>query len=1213
MRLLAAFTMGVLLATNFSLQIAYGESTAHPKHHELDEKPIRPLSKIDFDFLPIVPPDPNRPEGQRYIVTKDPKHDKDFIYTPNPIFDPRAVRHSSRLAPATPGVTFEKEADIIRGITRPIQTDRRGGKDFEPKDLFEAEFDALSWNTIRPLCNARPAVEIAIIKYDKARARGVDPDTSRTIAREIILEGSRFEQAKKAGVPLPDFKDRETIFKEHLLKIVAGTAKNTSSLASNGVIALGGTATSGGVAKIAIEILAEGVAEYYDIEKEYQGQDRNPSGGERFERALQNTGNGLSDKKNSEWLDQAHRIASVTSGYSLNKKHFFRIRNRDAESFVFMNEIAVDEGAMGFPNESTLESIEEFNPNHKPSKANLKLYAPFKKINGSPRARAKRAGQPLDLQLDGAALQPFKLQLSPIFSEMRSELKPNVEMAPNEETDVKVTDIQDLGPGEPETKLQDEDFAKRYQNVLDFHDSASRLFRATAGLSGNADFRQGMMTMATVFDISKGVTQVGYLVNKWDSLDSLNQLTGATDAIGLCLNLVSLAMGSGPSPDEIILQELRALAKQLREGIDRLDKKLDLIQGDLQARMNEVLYLIENVGKGVDTVDARLRLLDEKLHAMESRLQITLQEMKKQMQEVIAVDYRNFKAQAAETRRLHPDLQLNTTDFFSALNQYKSWANHSTLSLNSELLKGKTRSQQLAVIKEIPPVEALKHVVTVDDSFGILAPEAVRTASVPSFTYWNQVVTDTLEFLAAHPVHDDKDISAEFDAISELGQQLIDALGYGNKAQAYGMLGAREVQTANMLLLKLQGVRRSFVSRYLLGGIPGEDTAKWLSGAPSLRIDISTVYNYPYIDLKPPIELQGHPAVDKQKLWLVMPPALRLLGWVREVLGKPKIVVSAKVSKVSWHKIYTPGPVREFTCYTPAFSLALSSPDYTGSISSDEIRAPHAQRCKSNGFIDAVDRNSRTKQFGFYQEDRLTAEDEEIWSRELNVTEIFVAKGTEWKPNESAPKAHLSAFDWLQTEVSTVEETYAARPWEVKWGNRAEIAQQGTELLQLTFKHPPQEITTAKLGSNPLIKIDDLEELSRISQDIKETSEWLANRMKIFHPRIAARFKKNYIMCLVLESQLGPIQGGKCPLLAQKEESKDQEPKEDPNAFYNVSDLMQARYELFLKEIHRALRDEPRSPSVAAIEQVQATLKAEIQNRIRRVEVRKTAARLLQN
>ena len=111
--------------------------------------------------------------------------------------------------------------------------------------------------------------------------------------------------------------------------------------------------------------------------------------------------------------------------------------------------------------------------------------------------------------------------------------------------------------------------------------------------------------------VANSMSMVARGMAAWDSARKLSQLAACGNFVSAGLGVVSLFLDTGPSPEEMILEEIDALKQMIQDLATHLDYRFDRVDRTLAVvleQLNEGIQMLGEIGHDVDEV--RLDLLD---------------------------------------------------------------------------------------------------------------------------------------------------------------------------------------------------------------------------------------------------------------------------------------------------------------------------------------------------------------------------------------------------------------------------------------------------------------------------------------------------------------------------------------------------------------------------------------------------------------------------
>ena len=169
-----------------------------------------------------------------------------------------------------------------------------------------------------------------------------------------------------------------------------------------------------------------------------------------------------------------------------------------------------------------------------------------------------------------------------------------------------------------------------YQTKIDAAYAGVSILSNIATLTG----RSKLATEITV--IGQSAIQIATSINKFsETIAKIGALEGATalssavltgNLLGAAMNIVSLFASSGPTPEQIILEQLQAMHQELRDFrlevrdyFEKIDKRLVDIQLQIDEGFRQLAYQLETTSERVTEIQNALTVIDSKLRSYDKQ------------------------------------------------------------------------------------------------------------------------------------------------------------------------------------------------------------------------------------------------------------------------------------------------------------------------------------------------------------------------------------------------------------------------------------------------------------------------------------------------------------------------------------------------------------------------------------------------------------------
>lgn len=259
-----------------------------------------------------------------------------------------------------------------------------------------------------------------------------------------------------------------------------------------------------------------------------------------------------------------------------------------------------------------------------------------------------------------------------------------------------------------------------------------------------------------------------------DAATKLSKLTACTNFLSAGLGLVSLFMESGPSADELILQEIGALKEMIHDLATHMDYRFDRVDQALNVVLDQLDYSIQLIGEVGHDVDAlRLELLD---------VQAGLCRLEREL-----YSYLNAGFRRSFVERLNGDLRYEARTGEpmawgwyrdTAENAFYSWAvSHSKDELSSYLpMAADLTDEALASQLQARPLESNLNYIGAFLHQRLGVP-ALSSKPVASPRDWFAGADAYLRLAVENPLHFRRMNVSRLEGVIGVGRELADFLG----------------------------------------------------------------------------------------------------------------------------------------------------------------------------------------------------------------------------------------------------------------------------------------------------------------------------------------------------------------------------------------------------------------------------------------------------
>jgi hypothetical protein len=292
-------------------------------------------------------------------------------------------------------------------------------------------------------------------------------------------------------------------------------------------------------------------------------------------------------------------------------------------------------------------------------------------------------------------------------------------------------------------------------------------------------------TVFTAKTISGYLTQVRHFKSLGKTAGTLDTLALASSSIDLVSGLVgvgvqlfSMFADSGPSADQVILEQIRKLTElvetvriEMHERFDRIDLVLNEVLITLHDNFERIDYTQRRIIGNVTEIRRELVTVQVKLNEVEQYLSRWLQDTQKDDFVRAVNGCLNYKAKFG--------LDLPRSEFVQCATFFYTWATSTAL---RDLWSGTTRSDfSDDGIKD--NVENFPLSATINWMFrfpaGSLGTAALWPHALPNPIEWTLAAQAYLQLMREWPQWAETVSRAQLDTIGQLGQSLVDAIGRG--------------------------------------------------------------------------------------------------------------------------------------------------------------------------------------------------------------------------------------------------------------------------------------------------------------------------------------------------------------------------------------------------------------------------------------------------
>lgn len=215
-------------------------------------------------------------------------------------------------------------------------------------------------------------------------------------------------------------------------------------------------------------------------------------------------------------------------------------------------------------------------------------------------------------------------------------------------------------------QVQMAQIAAQHQQVVDAANSSVYILSTLVGFD-NPKLGHEMQV------VGSSTIQIADALGKFTKKDALQNVILSGNILSAAMNVFSLFGDSGPSPEQIILQELGVIKQMLgqirmemHERFDRVDQSLNLIYDTLNDRFNQINLQLGTLQGDVTEIQQALYGLQVDLYRIERGMYAFLLDASRHdlLEEInLIVDYHGKYGQL-----------LPFTDFVTAENRFHTWA-----------------------------------------------------------------------------------------------------------------------------------------------------------------------------------------------------------------------------------------------------------------------------------------------------------------------------------------------------------------------------------------------------------------------------------------------------------------------------------------------------------------------------------------------------------
>ncbi|MEX0325490.1 MAG: RCC1 domain-containing protein [Puniceicoccaceae bacterium] len=335
-------------------------------------------------------------------------------------------------------------------------------------------------------------------------------------------------------------------------------------------------------------------------------------------------------------------------------------------------------------------------------------------------------------------------------------------------------------PGRVAAQLQRQTEAQEGQNERISASAAATHALSFTMRAAKPELAKHMKTVAdSMSSIARGLKAL-------NTAQKFSKLAACTDFVSAGLNIVSLFIDTGPSAEEMILEEIFALKQMIHDLATHIDYRFDRVDRTLNIVLEQLDYSIQLIGEtGHDVDEVRLDLLD---------VQTGLCRLEREV-----YNYLNAGFRRTFVERLNGDLRFEARtgepmawEWYrdTAENTFYSWAvSHSKDELSSywpapEDLSDDVLEQQL----QARPLECNLNYIKEFLNQRLGVPQ-LSSKPVPSPRDWFAGADAYLKLAVENPLHYRRMSRSRLDEVIDVGQDLERFLG------AFSLTGPGEVNT----------------------------------------------------------------------------------------------------------------------------------------------------------------------------------------------------------------------------------------------------------------------------------------------------------------------------------------------------------------------------------------------------------------------------------
>lgn len=989
-----------------------------------------------------------------------------YVIPTDPNFDPRTLK---------PGQLDRLKGELPENAEIP-----RGKSNFRPKNEGQLHYQQAQLQALQRGRGERPWVYQPMRAYGKTLNRTHNRELANNAKDAAAYMLNEAQHIIRTGGKFDKYKARELFYATAFGKTLAEKGRSIPGIHP--------------AAKEVVELVYAGV----NAELDFRGQDPMPTNPTSIDYIINGEDGGdlkLHAAKEAAIRDHSRAKSLVTAAPMTEEEYSTLMYEGGAAAFVDMDRYVKEHSLFQHTGPVTKENVFKYNPD----------YATSETVQNVERVLLELAGFTGDqFLLIGGDLTTIKGQNSAL-SKMMEDLNKKADTAGADLKGLRA-DLKDRWAKEDKAKedalkaaLSEAERLEKERRDQQLWDEAMGSFDSSANMIeavsrfGGKKFQATAKKVSTAIRLGKSFAEFSKRAANAKQMTGFGKAALTMDFVTLGMNAMALVSGlnSGPSMEELILQEIQKMSKQLNERFDTLEEMLGDLAVGMNSRFDKLEEAIALVRVDVQEANARLSNLQAEMTKVSENLLDVMNEMRTLHKDQAILSYELFTKATIDFRINQPNEPINRSTYLANVNVFAGWASDAPRkSLFSPPVQIKASRKEAIALSLLPTQYLnLNQMMLVDFlHFDIKYPEALGNKTVPDLFFWRTAAEGLLKYIELHPEFSSSDISNEVKTAMGVGQEVRLALKHYRSADRVLRVLDKEKELAEKLVKDLEAEKSSFYANKLLIN-PNQDLNKYLTTGHAVAGGANYPYPSDWFVERPTVSFNGAAARTDEDIAGRVPAELRLLSRIRKLNGG-SLEITARMGDVSW----TNSP--PFTGYRPSKAgtwhySAGSYLNFAVKGKENTVQGPYvynkALRFRSNGyFVDAAGGDD-LKTIGYYEEPNADAEARSNFLS-ANLGAFFNKENAKWVAGKGGQK---TALEWVIDEIKGHEAGHTAE-------------------MTYALTASTDRVKNPQVSAFPYLTLAKASQYADAVTEIAQVGEWRTHNLEMMAPQLRGAYEEKF-------------------------------------------------------------------------------------------------------